>query len=117
MVAFSEELLLEITRRRDSIMKEVFGVEQQATIIEEDAQPIKSRLIDRLNTEMQVNCILSHVGKRLSELIFLLRKIHSLVISKFLPKVFGVKRSPFVIHQENAQKLISEKPHFSIDES
>ena len=40
-----------------------------------------------------------HVGRRISELLFLIRKIHTLVISKFLPKLFG-KRSPFVIHAE-----------------
>lgn len=93
---FAEELLAEIAGRRDSIMKEVFGIDQRVEIIDEDAKP--SRLIERLNSEMQVNRILTLVGRRFSELVFLLRKIHALVVNKFLPKVFGGKRSPFVIH-------------------
>jgi len=119
MISFTDELLLEITTRRDSILKEVFGVERQASmIIEEEVLPERGRFLDRVHTEMQANRIHALIGKRVSELIFLLRKIHVLVIHKFLPKVYGNKRSPFVIHQENTQRIIHDKTnHLSLDES
>lgn len=96
MIAFTEELLVEIAICRDKIFKELFGAEQMA-----GSDEVKTtRLIDRIETEMQVNRVLMHVGRRLSELIYLIRKAHILVTGKLLPKLFG-KRNPFEKHQKN----------------
>jgi hypothetical protein len=64
---------------------------------------------------MQANRVQMHVGRRISELLFLLRKMHALVISKFLPKLFG-KRSPFIIHAEQATKLIHQSGFIKEDD-
>lgn len=80
------------------MLEELFGIEKyrNSIIIEEETHSLKG-VGHKINSEMQANRIQMLLGKRISELLFLLRKGYALIINKFLPKVFG-KRSPFVIH-------------------
>jgi len=108
MAAYLEDLIKEISNRKELFNRELFSTEPEANplfIAEEEASPKrtqsaagnKSRVQSQIVSEMQANRILMHVGKRFSELLFALRRLNALIVQKFIPKIFG-KRNPFVQH-------------------
>ena len=104
MMAFFDKLIEEIKHRKDAIHEEVFGIDRHSNLMIIEEETITTKGVGhKIVSEMQANRIHMLLGKRVCELLFLLRKSHHMLINKFLPKIFG-KRSPFVIYLEQNLK-------------
>jgi hypothetical protein len=97
MTNFVEDLLLEIREKRNMIFKECFAIDLGVANMIQEEDFTRTKLVDRVETELQANRLALHLGRRLSELLYLLRKIHAVLIVKLIPKLFG-KRSCFERH-------------------
>lgn len=82
MTTYLEDLIKEIQNRKDQLNKELFYCDQENNpiMIDESNFANKSRYQDQILSEMQTNRILMQVGKRFSELLYGLRRLHVIVI-------------------------------------